>query len=263
MKTSKNYCFCTLALGKPYRNLAKQIAEDLKKYSVGTYLIVLTDNPQDFRDFENVRASRHIQESPLFPFNDKRKVLAKALQDFTTAIFVDADSRIVDYFPEQLDFPPGIVVDRDTERSFAESMKMYCSENDGRIVEKFLKKMNVEIDLNQTPFPMQSIFVVTRKSGEEKDFLRYWDLCATYLEISRFQNVSDGYTLGLALALAKWLPYPTKDFPIIRTHIEHLGFKHNIKPHKKWQRQKLRLMYWYRLGKLYLKALKNYEFFFS
>ncbi|MGV0027485.1 hypothetical protein [Phormidesmis priestleyi] len=91
---SKDFCFCTLALGKKYRILAKQLAENLSTYSPETSLVVLSDRPQDFQNCQNVLAFKHHQQGVLYCFNDKRFVLAKALEYFEAAVHIDADTQI-------------------------------------------------------------------------------------------------------------------------------------------------------------------------
>lgn len=45
MDKNNNFCFCTLALGKPYRLQAKNLIEDLERYASNHKVIVGTDYP--------------------------------------------------------------------------------------------------------------------------------------------------------------------------------------------------------------------------
>jgi hypothetical protein len=83
----KDHCFCTLALGKRYRDMALGIAGSLEEYCRGVRLVVLTDRPGDFAGSGNVRAFKHRQTGVLHPYQDKRFVLMRGLEAADTAIF--------------------------------------------------------------------------------------------------------------------------------------------------------------------------------
>ncbi|MDF5720711.1 MAG: hypothetical protein PUP91_09540, partial [Rhizonema sp. PD37] len=104
----KDFCFCTLALGKKYRIFSQQLAEDLAERFPGVFLVIYTDEPKDFHNNSNVLAYKHNQQGVLFCYHDKRFPLAKALSKFRVAIFVDADMRIVNEISGEVYFPPGI-----------------------------------------------------------------------------------------------------------------------------------------------------------
>src|SRR6266699_1392783 len=101
-----NACFCTLAIHAPYRRSARLLCADAPTVP----WIVLTDEPDDFADLP-VRTIRHVPSGRMAidflkklppngngggrpAYHDKRFVLLAAIEDFDTAIFVDADSRI-------------------------------------------------------------------------------------------------------------------------------------------------------------------------
>src|SRR5690242_13117530 len=105
-RETQNACFCTLAIHAPYRRRARQLCADAPSVP----WIVLTDQPEDFSGLL-VRAIRHQPTGPMAidfqtrlpptgngrgrpAYHDKRFVLQAALEEFATAIFVDADSRI-------------------------------------------------------------------------------------------------------------------------------------------------------------------------
>ena len=108
MENQQNFCFCTLAIGERYRNLALLLAKDIEKYSPSRKLIILTDKPKHFQQQNNVLAYLHHPQSVKF-YNDKRFVLQKSLELYDSCIFMDSDMRIVDFVPPQLNFRPGIV----------------------------------------------------------------------------------------------------------------------------------------------------------
>src|SRR5262245_21490568 len=127
-------CFCTLAIHAPYRQRARLLCAD-----AGTVpWVVLTDEPDDFADLP-VRAIRHAPTGPMAvdylahlpptgegrgaaAYHDKRFALLAALQDFDTAIYVDADSRVTALPPLGV-FPPGLAVLPVVRRTVAEHLE--------------------------------------------------------------------------------------------------------------------------------------------
>ena len=107
MQHTAGFCFCTLALGENYCNLALELAKDLEEYSPNTYFIILTDKPQYFYKQTNVLAFKHQQKSIGF-YHDKRFAIAKALSLFNSCIFIDADMRILAAVPNDLRCQPGV-----------------------------------------------------------------------------------------------------------------------------------------------------------
>ena len=114
-------CFCTLAIHAPYRRRARLLCAS----ATTVPWVVLTDEPDDFADLP-VRAVRHMPTGPMAvdylaylpatgeqrgaaAYHDKRFALLAGLEDFDTAIYVDADSRIVD-LPPLGAFLPGLAV---------------------------------------------------------------------------------------------------------------------------------------------------------
>src|SRR5437660_12179116 len=114
-------CLCTLAIHAPYRKRARLLCAGAARAP----WIVLTDDPADFADLP-VRAIRHAPTGPMAidylvrlkstgngrgaaAYHDKRFALLAALEDFDTAIYVDADSRISS-LPSLGAFPSGLAV---------------------------------------------------------------------------------------------------------------------------------------------------------
>ena len=126
-------CFCTLAIHAPYRRRARLLCADANTVP----WIVLTDEPDDFAALP-VRAIRHAPTGPMAvdyltrlsptgegrgaaAYHDKRFALLAALQDFDTAIYVDADSRIT-ALPQPGVFPSGLTVLPIVRKSIADHL---------------------------------------------------------------------------------------------------------------------------------------------
>ncbi|PSO61077.1 MAG: hypothetical protein BRC35_00710, partial [Cyanobacteria bacterium QH_10_48_56] len=105
MDKNNNFCFCTLALGKPYRLQAKNLIEDLERYASNHKVIVGTDYPSFLNNYPNVVAFPHKQKGTLHCYHDKRFAIEKSLESFQAAIFTDSDARIVDKVPEDIAWP--------------------------------------------------------------------------------------------------------------------------------------------------------------
>jgi hypothetical protein len=124
-------CFCTQAIHAPYRRRARMLCAD----TAPVPWVVLTEEPADFADLP-VRAIPRAPTGPtaidylqhLAPtvgaaaYHDKRLALQAALQDFDTAIFLDADSRL-DVLPVIDAFPAGLAVTPIVRESIAVHLK--------------------------------------------------------------------------------------------------------------------------------------------
>lgn len=109
IQSEKNFCFCTLALGKKYSALASLLAKDIEIYSPNTSFIILTDHPEEFSKYRQVLVFKHEQQG-VKCYHDKRFAIAKALSLFNSCIFIDSDMRILASVPEDMQWllTPGI-----------------------------------------------------------------------------------------------------------------------------------------------------------
>jgi hypothetical protein len=188
------YCFCTLALGRNYRNLTLQLAQDLAEYAPSITLVVLTDRPAAFEHCPQVLAFAHQQQS-LGCYHDKQYVLKKALSLFPACIFVDADMRILAPIPANLTWQPGITAKIVWTNIF--------KHNKNQFELRLLQKMADKLDLNLTEisFVHECLFVIARDQGREQVFLEQWQKIANYFELRGFCR-GEGPTIGLAAAEA-------------------------------------------------------------
>src|SRR3990172_4375406 len=101
-------CFCTLAIHAPYRKRARLLCADAPTGPMAA------DYLERFPPTGGGRGAA--------AYHDKRFALLCALQDFDTAIFVDADSRIGALPPLGV-FPPGLAVLPVVRKSVAEHLE--------------------------------------------------------------------------------------------------------------------------------------------
>ncbi|BAU63185.1 hypothetical protein STA3757_05430 [Stanieria sp. NIES-3757] len=198
---SKSFCFCTLAVGKRYRAHALLLAKDLEKYASETKLIVLTNQVKYFNNQANIIAFKHQPQSCKL-YNDKRIAIAKALTLFNSCIFADADVRIIDQIPEQINFEAGIVahscysiLKRNNQINENQS-----SSNIFQLIQKVALAFNINVE--EVKFVQEYFFYVTRDKGFE-DFIDYWEIIAGYFELNHIYY-GEGNIIGLAAAKANF-----------------------------------------------------------
>jgi hypothetical protein len=219
MQSNQNYCFCTLALGRNYSFLAKQLADDLAMYSPESKLLVLTDNSNVFETVKNAIVIEHDKRSVL-GYNDKLCVIDRALRLYDTCIFLDADDRILG--PINLDeniFQPGLRVFRlrtwEYNRQEALSGKPATWKKDGiRIMKLLRKKYDIPKQDRNVPFVCEFLFSITRDDNT-RFFLQKWNELAIFCEMNRF-FVHEGYSIGLGALLS--------GFPIFQDNFKGIHF---------------------------------------
>lgn len=199
--TSKSFCFCTLAIGKRYRAHALILAKDLEKYASETKLIVLTDQVEYFKNQDNIIAFKYQPQSCKL-YNDKRIAIAKALTLYNSFIFADADVRIIDQIPEQINFETGIVA-----HSCYSILKRNNQINDKEInsrIFQLIQKVSLALELNleKVKFVQEYFFYVT-KDQDFEEFIYYWEIIAGYFELNQIYY-GEGNIIGLAAAKANF-----------------------------------------------------------
>lgn len=209
----RNACFCTLAIHAPYRRRARELVAD----AAGVSWIVFTDEPDDFKDLP-VRAIKHEPMGPMAidfltklqwvgdgrgrpAYHDKRFVLQAVLEDFDTAIFIDADSRIRS-LPQLRQFPPGIAVDKSLHASITEHLKRWGAARRPVFEQLALELTGDRDTLDTARWCGEALFAIT-KDGNESKFFEAWERGATFLE-SRELYSGEGGVIGLAAVYAGW-----------------------------------------------------------
>jgi hypothetical protein len=251
-KENKDFCFCTLALGKRYRIMARQLAKDIEKYYPETKFVVLTDAPKDFMENKNVLAFKHKQRGIWACYNDKRFVLEKALDIFNAAIFVDSDVHIIHAF--NLKLGKGITGN-------FENMFFHLRKNNPKrliIIKKIADKIGVRY--KETRWIGESLFAVKKCEGRENNFLSQWNIITSYLELKGIHD-GEGSVMGLA---AEKIGFPINNYKAwdnFRKTVRHMDASDHIKP-TKWEFWKKRISYHYRLNKARLLALRDFDFYY-
>jgi hypothetical protein len=224
-------CFCTLAIHAPYRRRARLLCAD----ATSVPWIVLTDEPDDFAALP-VRAIRHSPTGPMAvdylarlqptgegrgaaAYHDKRFALLAALQDFDTAIYVDADSRITALPPLGV-FPSGLAVLPVVTKSVAQHLDT-CGSWRMPIFRELARDLTGDANTLQTARWCHETFVAVTRDGRESRFFAAWARAADFLQ-TRGVYSGEGGVIGLAAAYAGW-SVDYKTLPGIAASIRHEG----------------------------------------
>jgi len=212
------WCFCTLALGERYCQLARQLAGDIALHSPATPFLVLTDLPEALEGPRNIVAVPHRKRS-VKGYNDKLCVIAKALQMYDTCVFLDADTRIVGQVNNSQDmFRPGIqaAIVRTWEYTRNEATspnpKKWQSDNI-RIMGLLREAFGLQESDPDIPYVVEYLFAVTRNEKLEA-FLKQWAVYAEFCEKNRL-FIHEGFSIGLA-ALKTGFGLEESDFRWLR-----------------------------------------------
>ncbi len=210
----RDFCFCTLALGQKYSELAKQLAGDLARFAPGAPFVIFSDCPSTFRDLSNVKVFSHKRRSVL-GYNDKLCVISNALRLHRTCIFLDADGRIFDKVElEDEIFEPGLRAYK--IRSWAynrnealNNIPHSWARGGLRMMRLFRQELALKESDDNIPFILEFLFSVT-KSDKSDQFLQKWEDLAQFCE-SRYFFLHEGYSIGLAAVLTGF-PLSQHDF---------------------------------------------------
>ena len=178
---------------------------------------MLTDEPEDFADLP-VRAVRHIPTGPMAvdylahlpktgegrgaaAYHDKRFALLAALEEFDTAIYVDADSRIIK-LPTLSIFPADLAVLPVVRKSVAEHLAT-CGSWRLPVFEALARQLTGDVEiLGRARWCHETLIAVTR-GRSTSDFFAAWSIGAEFLQ-ARGVYSGEGGVIGIAAAHAGW-----------------------------------------------------------
>jgi hypothetical protein len=179
--------------------------------------MVLTDEPDDFADLP-VRAIQHAPTGPMAAdylarlsptgegrgaaaYHDKRFALLAALQDFDTAVYVDADSRI-SRLPRLGVFPSGLAVLPVVRKIIAEHLDT-CGTWRLPVFAELARYLTGDADILEAARWCHETLVAVTKDGRESAFFAAWAIGADFLQ-ARGVYSGEGGVIGLAAAYAGW-----------------------------------------------------------
>lgn len=134
-------------------------------------------------------------------YHDKRFALIAALQDFDTAIYVDADSRIATIPPLGV-FPSGLAVLPVVRKSIAEHLDT-CGSWRLPIFVELARHLTGDSGILQAARWCHETFIAVTKDGRESRFFAAWSLAADFMQ-ARGVYSGEGGVIGIAAAYAGW-----------------------------------------------------------
>ena len=183
----------------------------------GVPWIVLTDEPREFEGLK-VRAIRHVPTGPMAidfvtklgamgngrgrpAYHDKRFALQAGLEEFDTAIFVDADTRIRS-MPRLPVFRSGIAVVKEVNASIAEHLSRWGPDRRAAF-EQLAVELTDDVEaIKSARWCSEALFAIT-KDGNEGKFFEAWGRGAEFLQ-NKGHYSGEGGVIGLAALCAGW-----------------------------------------------------------
>lgn len=179
--------------------------------------VVLTDEPGEFEGLP-VRAIKHRPTGPMAidfgtrspqmgivlgepAYHDKRFALQAALEEFETAIFVDADTR-VRKLPRLPNFPPGIAAVKEINASIAEHLSRWGSDRRPSFERLAIELTGDAEVINSARWCSEALFAITKDRNEDK-FFAAWERGAELLNSESLFS-GEGGVIGLAAVCAGW-----------------------------------------------------------
>jgi hypothetical protein len=134
-------------------------------------------------------------------YHDKRFALQAALEDFDTAIFVDADSR-VSRLPSLRRLPPGLAVRPRAPETIAEHLLMYGPQRRPVFERLAIELFGSAEPLASAQWCAEDCFAITC-DGLESRFFEAWERGVDLFQGLRVFT-GEGGVIGLAAAFAGW-----------------------------------------------------------
>jgi hypothetical protein len=208
-----------MAIHAPYRLRARELCQAL----LPAPWVVLTDEPADFADLP-VRTIAHQPTGPMAvdfvrqrianggghgapAYHDRRFLLQAALEDFETAIQLDADI-LVSGLPPIPRYPAGLIVLPVVRTSIAVHLETSGAWRRPAFADLARELTGDETILERARWCHEGVYAVTR-DGREAAFFEAWDRGARFMQ-ARAMFSGEGGVMGLAAAIAGW---PVVDDP--------------------------------------------------
>ena len=134
-------------------------------------------------------------------YHDKRFALRAALENFDTAIYLDADSRIAALPPLGV-FPSGLAVLPVVQKSIAEHLET-CGSWRLPVFVELAQHLTGDAGILQAARWCHETCVAVTRDGRESRFFEAWSVGADFLQ-SRGVYSGEGGVIGLAAAYSGW-----------------------------------------------------------
>lgn len=256
-----DFCFCTIASGAPYREMALNLARDLREHAPGKQLYVYSDAPRAFHREENVVAFKYRQQSIARCSNDRRLLLASALVDYPTVVHLDADSRVESRLPDRVDARPGL---SGRCANLADHIGVAGAHTRRRAIVLERAAERLDVSLLHVKKIWEPLYVISRDGGRESEFLDLWRKLAYFAEL-RGLHTGDGNLMGLAAEKVGWTICHTDTIRTLRAAVKHEAAHRRLKREEKtgWASFRQTLGRRYRHNRIRLAALRDVRFFYD
>lgn len=227
--------FCTLAIHAPYRKRARMLAQDVAP----TPFTIVTDEPADFADLAHVRAVKHEPTGPMAvdyakntrltggtgaaAYHDKRFAVRAALDTADTAVFVDADSRILGGSHTAIvSLPTGLAVRPGVPETVETHLRRYGPER--LSVFKTLADF-FGVKLESSYWCDETLYAVSQYPTTSVALYKFFAVWATMAQHLQKNGVfsGEGGVMGLAAAAVGWTPNFTSALKRLAPFVIHEG----------------------------------------
>ncbi|WP_333099588.1 hypothetical protein [Microcoleus sp. Pol12A6] len=194
------------------------LAEDIQTHMPSTTLCILSDQPEQFKNFPHVLVFKHHLQS-VKGYHDKRFVLEKALSLFESCMFLDSDVRLLGPLVEEMNWSPGITARAGTD--LVKRIQNIKNPKEIEVIKAAGQKLN--IDIQQVKWLHEFMFVMKRQNGLEGEFFELWQTISYFFEMQEIYH-GEGYAMGLAAArIGMTFDFFREDkFPFFKDNIERV-----------------------------------------
>ncbi|MEG4425843.1 hypothetical protein QUA46_20090 [Microcoleus sp. MON2_D6] len=194
------------------------LAQDIQTHMPSTTLCILSDQPEQFKNFPHVLVFKHHLQS-VKGYHDKRFVLEKALSLFESCMFLDSDVRLLGPLVEEMNWSPGITARAGTD--LVKHIQNIKNPKEIEVIKAAGQKLN--IDLQQVKWLHEFMFVMKRQNGLEGEFFELWQTISYFFEMQEIYH-GEGYAMGLAAArIGMTFDFFREDkFPFFKDNIERV-----------------------------------------
>lgn len=250
--------FCTMAFGhRRYKVMAMDLARGLAEFIPNSQLIVMTDETSFFNNQPNIIPIHKPPVGILHCYHDRRFALKAALERFSVAIAIDADTKVKHTPDLSITWEPGLT---SITENLVQHSERYAP---GRLTlfRELARKLKVNLD--EVSWVGEALLILKPDQGKELAFLDAWGRIARYLEL-RGIHAGEGNSIGLAAAVSGLRLNTNPGLRHWLDSFQHLDASHQAKQAPSLsQGLKRRLKFHWRLNKARVQALKDFEFYYK
>lgn len=196
-----------MAFGRVYRHHAERLALDFSVFAPQFPLLMLVDKPVDVVARPGLHISQYRPEGALRRYHDKRLLIEAGLNaGHSTVVVIDANSRLVEPLPTQLDLRPGLNAFitqpllthlQEEEQAAGSGRRRFSTRHQRRCLERAAKELGVSMD--KATFVQESIYALHAPERQVRDFIDVWGRLGRFMDYHGLAW-SEGFAISLAAA---------------------------------------------------------------